>query len=129
MEMCWFAALVVGLAACSVGCGGRDAARQENGGDRSQPVSQTLEETIEAKRRPALVADDEQGHQNVLRDQPEWTEPRITEAMHAGVERPVKLKQPLPVYLTYFTAWEENGKMQFRGDVYGLERTHRAAGS
>jgi len=58
----------------------------------------------------------------VLRDQPAWTEEKIEEAMHAGTERAVALKTPLPVYLVYFTAWEENGQAQFADDVYGFDR-------
>jgi len=60
----------------------------------------------------------------VLRDQPEWTEDRIVAAMNRGVEQSVALKQPLPIYLVYFTAWEENGALQTRPDVYGLDRRH-----
>ncbi|OLC76004.1 MAG: hypothetical protein AUH72_19665 [Acidobacteria bacterium 13_1_40CM_4_65_8] len=60
----------------------------------------------------------------VLRDQPEWTEDRIVAAMNRGVEQSVALKQPLPIYLVYFTAWEENGTLQTRPDVYGLDRRH-----
>jgi murein L,D-transpeptidase YcbB/YkuD len=60
----------------------------------------------------------------VLRDQPEWTEDRIAEAMSSGVEKSVALKQRLPIYLVYFTAWEENGALQTRPDVYGLDRRH-----
>ena len=58
----------------------------------------------------------------VLRDQPEWTDEKIEEAMHAGTERNVPLKQPLPVYLVYFTAWEQDGAVQFGNDVYGYDR-------
>lgn len=63
----------------------------------------------------------------VLSDQPEWTEEKIDAAMHAGAERSVTLKRPLPVYLVYFTAWDENGHLQTRPDVYGHDRKHRAA--
>ena len=63
----------------------------------------------------------------VLRDQPEWTPERIDAAMHAGSERTVNLKAPIPVYLSYFTAWEENGTLQFREDIYGHDRRQRAA--
>jgi murein L,D-transpeptidase YcbB/YkuD len=63
----------------------------------------------------------------VLRDQPEWTRERITAAMNSGTEQAVALKQPLPVYLVYFTAWEENGALQVRKDVYGHDRRHRVA--
>jgi L,D-transpeptidase YcbB len=62
----------------------------------------------------------------VLRDQPEWTQPRIAEAMHAGDERTVKLTEPLSVYLAYLTAWDDRGTLQIRPDVYGHDRTQLA---
>jgi len=63
----------------------------------------------------------------VLRDQPEWTEVKIAEAMQSGTERSVSIKQPIPIYLVYFTAWDENGALQRVPDVYGLDRRHNAA--
>ena len=63
----------------------------------------------------------------VLRDQPEWTDAKIKEAMQSGTERSVALKQPLPIYLVYFTAWQENGALQRVPDVYSLDRRHSAA--
>jgi len=63
----------------------------------------------------------------VLRDQPEWTDEKIDAAMHAGTERSVALKQPLPIYLVYFTAWEENGALERVPDVYGLDHRHSVA--
>ena len=36
------------------------------------------------------------------------------------------LKQPLPIYLVYFTAWENNGALQTVPDVYGIDRRHSA---
>jgi murein L,D-transpeptidase YcbB/YkuD len=64
----------------------------------------------------------EQLAQYVLRDQPEWTPEKITEAMHTGQEQTVKLKEPLPVYLGYWTARvTPDGIVQFRKDVYGID--------
>jgi len=63
----------------------------------------------------------------VLGDQPEWTEEKITAAMNSGTEQAVALKRPLPIYLVYFTAWDENGRLQVRNDVYGYDRRHRVA--
>lgn len=63
----------------------------------------------------------------VLRDQPEWNRERITEAMHAGEEKAVKLKSPLPVYLGYWTARvRPDNTVQFRGDVYNVDRRQAA---
>jgi murein L,D-transpeptidase YcbB/YkuD len=65
--------------------------------------------------------------QYVLRDQPEWTAEKIKAAMEAGTEQPVAMKQPLPIYLVYFTAWENNGALETVPDVYGIDRRHIAA--
>jgi len=49
-----------------------------------------------------------------------WSEERIEEAMHRNEEQWVRLKQPVPVHLMYFTAWvDESGRAQFRRDIYG----------
>lgn len=45
--------------------------------------------------------------------------------MRAGTERSVALKQALPVYLTYFTAWEENGDIQNGDDAYRYDTKQR----
>jgi murein L,D-transpeptidase YcbB/YkuD len=56
----------------------------------------------------------------LLRGQSEWTPERIEGAMYSGQERHVALKQPVPVYLVYATAWvEPDGAVSFRDDVYG----------
>lgn len=58
----------------------------------------------------------------LLRDQSEWTSASIQEAMHAQEERHVKLREPVPVYLGYFTARvSADGVMQFRKDVYEID--------
>lgn len=56
----------------------------------------------------------------LLRDDPEWTEGKITKAMNAEKEQHVKLKKPVPVRINYYTAWvDEGGRINFRDDVYG----------
>jgi len=72
------------------------------------------------------VDDPETLAEYVLRDQPEWTPERIASAMRSGVEHAVKLKEPLPIYLAYFTAWDENGALKTVPDVYGLDRRRSA---
>jgi murein L,D-transpeptidase YcbB/YkuD len=58
----------------------------------------------------------------VLRDQPEWTPERIREAMHAGKEKTVLLKEPLPVHIVYFTASvEDSGALRLEKDIYGRD--------
>jgi murein L,D-transpeptidase YcbB/YkuD len=55
----------------------------------------------------------------LLRNQPEWTPEKIDEAMNSGQEQYVKVKDPVPVLITYNTAWvDENGVLNFRDDIY-----------
>jgi L,D-transpeptidase YcbB len=55
----------------------------------------------------------------LLRDQSEWTDQRIDEAMHSGEEKYVNLKTKMPVYITYFTSWvDPQGRLNFRKDIY-----------
>ena len=63
----------------------------------------------------------------VLRDQPEWTDARIHDAMNARSERTVKLTQPIPVHIGYWTAWvEPDGKtVTYTDDPYGIDERHR----
>ena len=66
--------------------------------------------------------------QYVLADQPSWTPERIDEAMHGGQETTVKLTQPLPVYLGYWTARvSADGILQFRDDLYGIDARQTGA--
>ncbi len=59
----------------------------------------------------------------LLRDSPEWTPERINAAMNAGTEKYVKLKDPVPVVITYYTSWvDENGQLNFRDDVYDHDK-------
>jgi len=66
------------------------------------------------------LAEPEKLARYVLRNQPEWTPERISEAMNSGEEKYVKLKDPIPVIITYYTAWvDEKGQLNFREDIYG----------
>jgi murein L,D-transpeptidase YcbB/YkuD len=66
--------------------------------------------------------------QYVLHDQPEWTSLRITNAMHAGREQGVKLKQTLPVHIGYWTAWvKPDGSVLYTDDPYKIDEAHGRA--
>jgi len=59
----------------------------------------------------------------LLRNQPEWTTQKISEGMSASKEEWVTLKQPVPVFITYFTAWvASEGILNFRDDIYGHDK-------
>lgn len=55
----------------------------------------------------------------LLKDDPNWPPEKINEAMYSGNEKFVKVKDPVPVFITYYTAWvDENGILNFRDDIY-----------
>ncbi|MFN4087643.1 MAG: murein L,D-transpeptidase [Alphaproteobacteria bacterium] len=58
----------------------------------------------------------------LLEEQGGWDDGRIREAMGAARERYQTLRAPVPVHIVYLTAWAEDGTVQFRDDVYGLDR-------
>ncbi len=56
----------------------------------------------------------------LLVDQPEWTPAKIDSAMNSGKEKYVRVKEPVPVLIYYYTAWaDDNNQLQFRDDIYG----------
>lgn len=56
----------------------------------------------------------------LLENSPEWTPDKIEAAMNSGTEKTVRLKNPVPVIITYYTAWvDEENKLNFREDIYG----------
>lgn len=56
----------------------------------------------------------------VLSGSDTWTPQKIDSAMNAGKEKFVKVKDPLPVLITYYTAWvDDNNVLHFRDDIYG----------
>ena len=55
----------------------------------------------------------------LLRNEPTWTDTKITTAMNGGVQNIVMLKTKVPVFIVYFTAFVDRaGKLNFRDDVY-----------
>ncbi|OLY91700.1 L,D-transpeptidase catalytic domain [Cnuella takakiae] len=69
------------------------------------------------------LAEPEKMANYLLRNQPEWTPERINEAMNNGEEKFVKLKDPVPVVITYYTAWvDDGGRLHFAEDIYGHDR-------
>lgn len=55
----------------------------------------------------------------LLRNDPEWPKDRIVAAMNNTVEKNVRLKKAIPVFIIYYTAWVDNdGQINFRDDVY-----------
>jgi len=63
----------------------------------------------------------------VLPDREKWSDERIAQAMNAGVEEWVTMKEKLPVHIGYYTAWvNADGKLVFTDDPYGIDARHAA---
>ena len=59
----------------------------------------------------------------LLRDRPEWDQQTILDTIATHREKYITLKEKLPVYLVYFTAWADAaGHPHFRDDIYGLDK-------
>jgi murein L,D-transpeptidase YcbB/YkuD len=59
----------------------------------------------------------------LLRDSREWTPEKISRAMRGQKEKWVTLEKPLPVFISYFTAWaDQEGRLNYRGDIYGHDQ-------
>ena len=55
----------------------------------------------------------------ILKNDENWTPKKIEAAMNAGKESSYTLKNKVPVYIGYFTAWvDQNGELNFYEDVY-----------
>ena len=52
-----------------------------------------------------------------------WTADSIAMAMKKNTELSVTLRQPIPVFIGYFTTWvDEKGHLNFRDDIYGHDK-------
>ncbi len=59
----------------------------------------------------------------VLKNEPQWTEERILEAMASGKSKTERLREPLPVVIAYATAVVRNDdRIYFFPDIYGHDR-------
>lgn len=55
----------------------------------------------------------------LLQNDAAWPENKIDSAMKSGKEKWVTLKNPVPVFIAYFTAWvDREGKLNWRKDIY-----------
>ncbi len=70
------------------------------------------------------LAEPEKMANYLLRNNPEWPASKISAAMNSGNEQYVRLKKPIPVMITYYTAWvDDKGQLNFRDDVYSHDET------
>ena len=69
------------------------------------------------------LAEPEKMAEYLLRNNPEWTPDKIEEAMNRDQPLTVRLNKPVPVLITYYTAWvDDNGVLNFRDDIYAHDK-------
>ncbi len=54
----------------------------------------------------------------LMADDPTWNHARLEAILASGRATRVDLPKPMPVLLTYYTAWVEDGEVLFREDIY-----------
>jgi len=58
----------------------------------------------------------------LLKNNEEWNAGKIDQAMNSGKEQYVTIKNKVPVFIAYFTAFtDRNGLLNFRKDIYNLD--------
>lgn len=56
-----------------------------------------------------------------------WSEARVAEVLADGTPTAVGLPDPVPIHVTYLTAWARGKTVQFRDDVFGRDAVLAAA--
>lgn len=52
-----------------------------------------------------------------------WTKEKLDAVIASGEQKVITLGQPIPVHLTYLTAWvNKDGSVHFRDDIYGRDK-------
>ncbi|WP_433989816.1 hypothetical protein SuNHUV7_06640 (plasmid) [Pseudoseohaeicola sp. NH-UV-7] len=54
----------------------------------------------------------------LMEGQPDWSNQRMNAILDSGKTTRIDLEKPIPVLLTYWTAWVEQGTVHFREDPY-----------
>lgn len=64
----------------------------------------------------------------LMKDDPHWNNDRIQRVLERGKTTYVKLSHPIPIFITYITAWvDQEGRVNFRDDLYQLDDDNAAS--
>jgi len=92
------------------------------------PSKALFDRTDRAFSHGCVRVDNPSGLAALLLVEKGWTPERIASTVDTGVETVVTLDVPIPVHITYITAFmDQNGELHFRRDVYGRDRKLIAA--
>ncbi|MDA8562100.1 L,D-transpeptidase family protein [Gammaproteobacteria bacterium] len=63
----------------------------------------------------------------LMEEDPKWNEDMVYETLNEGKTKYIKVSKPTKVVITYLTTWvDDNGNLQFRDDLYGLDENIQA---
>jgi murein L,D-transpeptidase YcbB/YkuD len=88
------------------------------------PADHLFDRSVRALSHGCIrVEDPERLAEFVFSGTQEWSEPRIRQAMATSAEddQTVTLDRKIPVYILYLTAFTEDGELNFRDDLYGMD--------
>ena len=58
----------------------------------------------------------------LLKEDPNWTREKVIEQIQRNVETTIRIPEPIPVHVLYWTAWtNEDSTVEFRQDIYGRD--------
>lgn len=87
------------------------------------PAQALFDERVRAYSHGCVrVADPAALARFVLGRRAEWTEERIHRTLEAGARVRIDLRERIPVYLIYLTAFDQGGEVAFRDDLYHMDR-------
>ncbi len=92
------------------------------------PSKALFDRTQRAYSHGCVRVDNPAGLAAVLLAKQAWTPERIASTVDTGAETVVTLDAPIPVHITYITAFmDQQGKLNYRRDIYGRDRKLIAA--
>ena len=92
------------------------------------PSKSLFGETVRAFSHGCIRVQDPFSLAEVVLAEQGWTRTEIDDAHDAGDRRVVSLETPIPVYISYITAWaNKDGGIHFRDDIYGRDERLAAA--
>lgn len=66
--------------------------------------------------------------QYLLQEDSSWSDERIQDIINQGNTKYVKVPRPIPIFITYLTAWvDDEGRVNFRDDLYQMDGIYEPA--
>lgn len=92
------------------------------------PSRQLFQETVRSFSHGCIRVQNPVDLAAVLLGPDGWTKEKLEAAIAAGDQRVITLSKPIPVHLTYLTAWvNKDGSIHFRNDIYARDARLAAA--